>query len=290
MFRSSSVPWDVLMSACQDSKEVVIAAPYIKASSLRRLLAIVPSEAELTCVSRWTPQDIRSGATDLACRDLVLRRDGDFLLNDRLHAKYYRFDTCVLVGSANLTQAGMSIDIPGSLEILCAAPPEFEVPRFEHSLLQEAYPVSDADFMLWNQIATVQMPEEETSTFNSINGPVNWKPVTRRPEYLWLAYRNRTNEIPSGEQQEISSSEIRLLSIPQRLTEPEFKNWIKLSLLTSPFIKSVLDSLEQPREAAWDRLAQQWGISKAEADRSRSTALNWIAYFGLNLQESMQPE
>ena len=280
----SSLPWSALMARCKAAKDALIVAPYMKTSTLERVLAAIPNDASVTCVSRWTPEDIRSGVTDLACRQLVLAREGAFLLHDRLHAKYYRFDDEILIGSSNLTRTGMNVDGFGNLEILCASPTEFDATRFESKLFQEAYPVSDADFALWSRITPIPQQDQTNSLHQDVGRTVGWKPTTRRPEYLWLAYQQSSEEIPLPEQQEIASQEVVALGVPGGLSEQEFNDWVRLSLMTSPFVKSVLAGLEETTEAAWDRLSQQWNISKAEAERSRSTAQNWIAHFGLNVQ------
>ena len=279
---STNSHWSMLMAHCQNAQSALIVAPYMKASPLEKVLTVVANSATITCVSRWTPLDIRSGATDLACRELVLARNGAFLIHDRLHAKYYRFDDKVLIGSSNLTQAGMNIADSGNLEILCIAPPEFDVMKFETELLKEAYPVSEAAFTLWNRIASIHQEKQIIPPYRAPGSLDTWKPTTRRPEYLWLAYQQRCPEIPSIEQQEIASREIETLAVPRGLNAEEFNSWITQSLLTAPFVKSVLAGLQESKEVAWERLSQQWEINKSEAERYRSTTQNWIAHFGTN--------
>ena len=282
MSMDSALPWSVLMARCKNAKIAVIVAPYMKTGALERLLAGIPDGASVTCVSRWTPKDIQSGVTDLACRGLILARNGRFLLHDRLHAKYYRFDKQVLIGSSNLTRPGMNIDGSGNLEILCPSPPEFNTMLFESQLLQEAYLVSDADFALWSRITPIPQRDQTISQHHDPGSTVGWKPTTRRPEYLWLAYQQRSEEIPLAEQEQTASREIKSLGVPSGLTEQQFNDWIRLSLMTSPFVKSVRSNLDETIETAWERLSQQWSISKAEAERSKSTAESWIAYFENN--------
>ena len=282
MSMDSSLPWSTLMARCKEAKIAVIVAPYMKTGVLERVLAAIPEGASVTCVSRWTPKDIRSGVTDLACRELILDRNGKFLLHDLLHAKYYRFDKQVLIGSSNLTRPGMNIDGSGNLEILCPSPPEFDTMLFESQLLQEAYLVSDADFALWSRITPIPQRDQTISQHHDPGSPVGWKPTTRRPEYLWLAYQRRGEDIPLAEQEEIATREIKSLGIPNGLTEQQFNDWIRLSLMTSPFVKSVRASLHETIEAAWEQLSQQWSITKAEAERAKSTAESWIAYFEVN--------
>lgn len=273
-------PWHTLFFHCEGAENVLIAAPYIKARALSQVLESIAPDAKLICVSRWTPRDIQYGTTDLACRSIVFSRGGEFLLHNRLHAKYYRFDRQVLIGSANLTTPGMNIGDSGNLEILCTIPAEFDTAGFEQSLLQEAYPVSDEEFALWELIQPIRQPQDGSQQ-EQTGAPEDWKPVTRRGEYLWQEYRDRSQEIPMAEQRKLAQWEVNLLCIPAGLTEPEFNNWVALSLLTSPFVKSILDARDQPRESIWHSLSQQWVMTLAEAEHSLSTAENWILYFGV---------
>ena len=56
-------------------------APYIKSATTRRLLASIPDTVtELTCVTRWLPEDIASGVCDLEIYDDILNVQGGRLL------------------------------------------------------------------------------------------------------------------------------------------------------------------------------------------------------------------
>ena len=112
-------PWSILLDRCGNAAEAIIVAPFIKVDALTLVLRQLHGEASLTCITRWTPLDIQAGASDLACRKLVSDRGGSFRLHNRLHAKYYRFDNRVLIGSANLTASGLSYAHVGNLEVLC---------------------------------------------------------------------------------------------------------------------------------------------------------------------------
>lgn len=281
MAGGNATPWATLMANCRDAKEVVIAAPYIKVGSLAPVLDRIASTANLVCVSRWTPQDVASGATDLECRALTIGRGGKFLIHHRLHAKYYRFDERVLLGSANLTAAGMNQTAPGNLEILCPPPLQFNAGQFEAELLEEAFPVTDEAFALWNQIAPIP-PQFKKNPLDTEPKLEVWKPITRRPEYLWLAYKRQYGEIPSEQQRSLAKQEGNLLGIPPDMNEPEFHNWVKLAMLSSPFVKDVWDAWQQPNEISWETLSVRWGMTKRDAAQAIATTQFWIAHYGLH--------
>ena len=122
-------PGDVLLGLCSGSERLVIVAPYIKVDTLKIMLADVSQLASLTCVTRWKPHDLAVGASDAECRTIVKDFGGSFRLHPSLHAKYYRIDDVVLIGSANLTFSAMGWTPQPNLEILCQPGEDFDASR-----------------------------------------------------------------------------------------------------------------------------------------------------------------
>lgn len=269
-------PWDALTDACHEADEAVIVAPYIKADALERLLALLSTTATLTCVTRWTPRDMLFGASDVACRALILDRNGDFRLHPRLHAKYYRCGPCVLVGSANLTAHGMGYAPSANLEVLCEPAPAFDAVAFERELLEGSRPVSDAEFARWETIA--QLPPPPGPAVKAPE-PIGWRPVTRDPEHVWLAYREHWDRIPSSDEQRLAQEDLARLGLPLGLAREQFDAWVNAHLQSSSTVAEVRRMIGLDDDAAWERLAEAWGRDKSEANRIRETVMNWTTRF-----------
>ena len=269
-------PWDALTDACREADEAVIAAPYIKADALERLLALLPADAALTCVTRWTPRDMLFGASDVDCRAVVLERGGAFRLHPRLHAKYYRCGQRVLVGSANLTVQGMGYAPSANLEVLCDPAPTFDAMAFERELLAGSRPVSDAEFARWETIARLSPPPGPAVKAPE---PIEWRPLTRDPEHVWLAYREHWDGIPSGDEQRLARKDLAQLALPRGLAREEFDAWVNAHLQASSTVDEVLRTMGLDDDAAWERLAEAWGRDKSEANRIRETVTNWTTTF-----------
>jgi hypothetical protein len=95
-----------LSNLCAEAnKEVLLVAPFIKVSVLEKLMnKIISPDVSLRCVTRWFPEEIVAGVSDLEVWSLIHQRSNSSLwLRPDLHAKYYRADQQCLVGSANLT-------------------------------------------------------------------------------------------------------------------------------------------------------------------------------------------
>ena len=87
-------------------RSVVLVAPYISYTLFCELLGLVDKEALFTLVTTWRPLDLAGGFNDLRIKDRIDERDrAEIRLIWNLHAKYYRTDESVLLGSGNLTLA-----------------------------------------------------------------------------------------------------------------------------------------------------------------------------------------
>ena len=272
-------PWDLLEACCGNARELVIAAPYIKLDALHRTLALVSDGASITCVTRWTPNDVVAGASDVMCHSLVTERGGVFKLHTRLHAKYYRCDDRVLIGSANLTATGLGYTGMGNLEILCEPGATFDSTALENELLRDSRHVTPDELAHWLALDTIPLPPN-TATNTSLESTVNaWKPSARDPEHVWMLHSKRPSRIVSMDERRLAQLDLDALAIPRGASRRGFNAWVCTQLLASPFVESVTRSEEADDAALWTRLAETWSVPKSEAARSVETIRGWVAAF-----------
>ena len=272
-----TTPWDTLTRFCRGSGDAVIAAPYMKEDALSRLLEVLAPDATLVCVTRWKVDDLLFGASDVNCRTLVLQWGGLFLLHPRLHAKFYRFGSQVLVGSANLTPAGMGYGSPANLEILCTPEAGFDAEVFERELILGSRPVSDSEFEDWSALG--QLPRPDFASTGPAEPLTEWRPTTRNPEHVWLAYRQSLERIPSPDERRLAEVDLVRLGLPPGLERPAFDIWIRGALRSSNAVADVQAVADMAENDAWEHLASAWSLSKAEAARYRATIEYWTAAF-----------
>ncbi len=281
-------PGSVLSRLCSGAQRLVIAAPYIKADPLTRMLSDVSPAASLICVTRWNPQDLAVGASDVACRTIVTERGGSFRLHPSLHAKYYRIDDTVLIGSANLTSSAMGWSTQPNLEILCRAGDDFDACAFQRELLKEAREISDAEFARWEAMARISTRSTPTVTDGQ---PLldTWRPTTREPRHLELVYQGKKDAIASFDQQDAAQRDIQALLIPPGLTNEQVRTWATACLLAAPFTNAVirLQDLDTPR--AYLSLARTYRLSPTEARREMETVQNWLAFLAPEMLPSGYP-
>lgn len=100
------------------NKSVLVLSAFVKVTALEKLLGNLPKqELDITIVSRWQPQDLISGASDIHAYEFAKKNGWRFFVNPNMHYKIYLLDNELLfLGSANLTQKGLHIGVPGNDE------------------------------------------------------------------------------------------------------------------------------------------------------------------------------
>ena len=270
-------PGDMLSNLCQGAKALVIVAPYIKANALTSVLNEISPEPSLICITRWTPHDLIAGMSDTECRTIVTERGGSFRLHPSLHAKYYRINDVVLVGSANLTASAMGWSSQPNLEILCRAGDDFDACAFQQTLFEDAREIADDEFVRWEAISKIR-----SQSGDAIAGKQpqldTWRPSTRDPRHLELAYRGKEEEIASSDEQRAALRDIQSLMIPTGLTDEQVRTWASTCLLAAPFTNAVIRLRGVETPSASRLLAEAYNISATHARRDMETVQNWLAF------------
>ena len=266
---------DLLRSLCSDAQHLIIAAPYIKANALTKILVDVSPTTSLMCITRWNPHDLALGVSDTECRTLVTERGGSFRLHPSLHAKYYRIDEVVLIGSANLTASALGWSLQSNLEILCRPGDDFNVAAFQQHLLEGAREISDDEFVRWEAITQIS---DQSSTITGGQPRLDtWRPATRDFRNLELSYRDREDEIASFDEQRAARRDIQVLLIPPGLTDEQIRMWASTCLLAAPFTNTVIQLHNMEVLIASRTLAETYKLSATEARRDMETVQNWLA-------------
>ncbi len=242
-------PGDAVLELMQNAaSRVVIAAPYIKSETIRRLLKTLPDTvAECTCITRWLPEDIVSGVCDLEIFDDITQvKGGRLLVHPHLHAKYYSNGERTLVGSANLTSRGLGWHTPSNVELLVALPADFPgLLDWESALLDSAV---DATAQLRMQIRAQadqlkqtrpmhHPPEVEDETREE--EATLWVPQCPVPEQLWEVYRGRGADTMVSSAFNAAQDDLAALLPPQGLTENLFTAYVAGILRQMPLLTEI---------------------------------------------------
>ena len=100
------------------SKELIIYSAFVKLNALQWLKSILPNGIDVKIVARWQPNDLAANASDLEAYNFCKEMGWSFGIQNTLHSKVFIFDNkTVLLGSANLTDRGLSISSNGNIEV-----------------------------------------------------------------------------------------------------------------------------------------------------------------------------
>lgn len=271
---------------------VLIAAPYIKANSLKKLIAVLPDGvSELICITRWLPEDIASGVCDIEIFEQVRARSGGRLLvHPHLHAKYYRTNSHCLVGSANLTSRALGWVTPANVELLVRLPIDFPGLRewektlvgsginateeLRDRLLIEAKRLRDAGLVQ-------RIPEVEQGA--DIERPASvWIPACPVPDRLWTVYRGGAVDTMVTSALTAAESDLAAMAPPNGLSHALFNAYVSGILRQMPLMIEIdrLASAGLTDSQACDMLSsKQIAASGHDADQVWRVLKAWLVHF-----------
>ena len=259
------------------TQSVVVVAPFIKVRALRSLVAVIPPDVGGRCVTRWLPREIAAGVSDPEIVD-VLEERGNFALElvDRLHAKLYAADRRCLVGSANVTRAGLGQEQYGSnIELL--VPADIEDPDVSAALAEIEAEKRQADrtTALTARRLADSLPREMRGEIATV-----WFPRSRGAKDAFRCYR----DIPTGfvkASEQMLLVDLAMFDLPPGLSEDEFNTVIRSRLETLRISQLLLDSSEDrmlTRAEAQSFLERVSNSDESTGDLWKSF-LDWMAFF-----------
>jgi len=110
---------EALEQALLGSKtEVLIVSAYLRSEVLDWARKVIPKDVLVNIVTRWTPQDLSFGASDLEAFEIARKERWGFYIEQDLHAKSVLVDSDTLfLGSANFTSRGTHLFGSGNNEL-----------------------------------------------------------------------------------------------------------------------------------------------------------------------------
>ena len=242
-------------------QEAFIVAPFIKSAVVTRVVGVLDPEVKLTCITRWQPHEIKAGVSDLEIWDALLSHGpARLLLVQNLHAKYYRADDKLTVGSANLTNAALGWSAIPNIEVMVRCDIDQVLRQWESNLEAQATTVDDSIVRHFERLVerlpntTILVPNCYSSNENTEDSLLrksgvshhSWLPITRYPELLYKVYCGDTENISLGAI-ESATCDLLMLTVPVGLDEAAFKASVAANLIQTPLVLEVDRFLTQPR-------------------------------------------
>ena len=265
---------DVLMSHVEKaSREILLVAPFVKSSVVKDVLRAKQSDVHLHLVTRWRVDEIVRGASDISVYDIVTETDNcSFSLHDTVHAKYYRADDAVLLGSANLTKTALG-QVGNALEIMerWSGPPLVE---FEERLLSGIRQVDETEYEELKHLT----PDPVTSLWREgqMESGLVWMPTFRNPKELWEAYTDESYPEPM---RTIAVSDLGHFRIPTGLKEEKFNQFVAAAIGHEEIVRELRRFLGRPRRFGEVRRWVSGYVPGPEATSAAQTLMRWVTTF-----------
>ena len=225
---------DNILALCQNAqKGVFIASPFIKLGAIKKILGALSTSVKLVVISRFRPEDVRSGVCDLSAVEALWGRDNSqILLHPMLHAKLYIVDDIAFSGSANLTARGMGWSPSNNIEILLEVDSEHENVNYTRDYLMRNSFVFTKDY--FNQLAEY-IPQEKLEGLDD----KTWIPECLEPENLWDIYQQKKRDSIISTTYEAGCRDIQAIGVEpsQFIDKAMFACVVKTAFLHSEFYK-----------------------------------------------------
>jgi hypothetical protein len=294
--------WHDLFAVARDhvaaaERSIVIAAPFVKVTALRALLDATSDIVEVTVYTRWRPDEVARGVSDTEALALVEARGGKVWLLDALHAKLFLVDgRHALVGSANVTAAGLGLSRSPNFEILTPVVMELGTAalliedlqaRSRRATPEIAAAIEAAAAALFVQDA----PYDPDAQNEIVDAPTTWMPRFRSPDRLYDLYSDEDWRA-SAKPGDPALCDLIRLQLPKALDRGAFNTHVRRRLLATHPIRVLDAALSEPQRfgALTEALrAVVPEVSHGERQALLQRCLRWMLYFAPDLYELNTP-
>lgn len=245
----------IIKSVGRATSTVILVAPFIKHFALQRILEAAGRGVAISCYTRWRPEEIAAGVSDIEVWPLLRDRHGSLRLRYDLHAKVYCADDECLVGSANLTSAGLGWANAPSLEVLVPTHIRHDalIAFFDH-LKRGTTEVNDTLYAEMRDVVTnlpVTVRNHLLSGYNDEGKTVSlasWLPRCRIPgnHNLYRTYVKQWQMV-NRTTYEDALNDLTVLNIPEGIeSEFTFFKYVAAVLRQNPVVAFVAERAKDP--------------------------------------------
>ena len=282
-----------LLKMCGAAAEsVVLASPYISIDVFMQILNRVRDDVHVTVVTKWKAVDIANGFNDLKVASVLEERgNSELRLLIDLHAKYYRADCDVILGSGNLTYSGLNANKSGNTEIMVQVDSSFSgVADFENTLRRKsvlprpgllAEIQEQVEFLCQNKI--IQAPAKDFSRDQIFASNQDWLPFCQTPDALFEIYQENTTEI-AVEVVDSGRNDLIFFEPPGQMDKRRFEAFLRTGVSQSSLFCQALEIINSEKsidDARGMEIIRTLNPSMSDDDIYQSwfAARRWLAYF-----------
>ncbi|TGV61063.1 hypothetical protein EN784_01295 [bacterium M00.F.Ca.ET.141.01.1.1] len=279
----SSPVGETLLTVCRDARSnLLLVAPYIKFDALVKVLDATSPGVSVQVITRWRLDELASGVSDLAIWPaLCARGHAELWLQPSLHAKYYRADNRSILGSANLTGAGLGWSASSNLELLVESSHLAEhLSLFESEAFRGAKKVDDAIYLAFkaalDTLLPLPPPQLEGVQIDNVKF-ATWRPSLRFPQDMWRYYSGDRNNLTTASC-DAARLDLAALDPPAALSQDVFHSWIALQLRQHPEVQAIEAFGVQSRRFG-EMTSLLTSLGAQDGAHAWQTWMRWLGHF-----------
>jgi len=284
LYRNGENLKDGLIQFLTNKNNVTIFTPYIKSTTLKKLL----NSPGLTCrqiIVRWDPKDIALGSSDLDVYNICKENDIALYINNRIHLKLHtnNFNDAFL-GSANISERAISDNINNCNYEVCSYLESIDRNDrlYLYKIINESILVTDEIYAsIKSQIPDIE-PDIEKKLFklskkdcHKSDFLITKLPMIDSPILFWELVSGK-KKIESIEQENCLCHDLALYDVnPNENNKDDFFKNLSNNFLNLPFIVAFLKEVNKPPRTNKNgdiREGLQFGSVKKWFSENTSTA------------------
>lgn len=278
---------------CGATRNIVLVAPFMKAGTLARLLDGISRGVQVECFTRWRPEEVASGVSDLEVADLIeALPEGSLFLVSNLHGKLYCGDDAAVATSANLTATALGWREPANLELSIPLPRSASAIADFEARLRTACVSATPEIRALVEDAAAHLPvhphagpkwpdHQQEEPLGEPSGRLLWMPTTLVPSELFSLYLGRDHHV-SRLAADDAYRDLEMLGVPTGLDHSAFRQVIRALLVQHPVLSrlrtmALTESLSfDDAERLLDVAENQGFVGAREMFR---VATRWLAWW-----------
>ncbi|OBK22395.1 hypothetical protein A5635_21840 [Mycobacterium asiaticum] len=244
-------------------------------------MSAVPEGVDVALFTRWRPEEVAAGISDTGVLKVLHDRGGAVYLHDRLHAKFYRSESAVLLGSANLTATALGWSFSPNIELLVESTRD-RIVEVENYLSAQSTEATAEMAREVDEIAKL-LPEAPTAPEHAgqaAEPSAIWVPHLRMPSDLFAAY-SKGLESMTSRSASAAAIDLVALDLPVSLSKRQFQAVVGHRMSHQVLFQKLDQFLDRPRRfgEVRDEIGRLTGYSREQADDAWQTTMRWMLEF-----------
>jgi hypothetical protein len=273
---------------------LLLISPFIGLEALRRFLQCTRAQHTIKVITRWRPEDVRAGVSDIEVYRYLGERGISLYINDEIHLKLYVFESNIAFStSSNLTLRGFGYSDNANVEVGSFV----GVTQGDWSklfqLINTSHRVDDDIYQLYKRYVDccpkapgLAVPPPDLSGISKAY-TISSLPAMESPVDLTNYYFAPDTVEHPPEVVRRAAHDLITLGVPPRLNHSEFNRRLDDSFRRTPFVMEFIEVLKAEKSLRFGAV-NEWIHQKCEdvplpyrweiKDNTR-IFYNWLQHF-----------